>query len=102
MMFTNKASLSNRDQKNLNPPDYKCVMFTNKASLNNRCVKPRTAKKNNRGALMVEYALLIVVCIILAGLFLKTVEVDAENGPAQSGFIIQKWWGVLKTVAEDT
>ena len=51
---------------------------------------------------MVEYALLIVVCIALAGVFLKTVEVDAENGPAESGFIIQKWWGVLKAVAEDT
>ena len=59
-------------------------------------------KKRNRGALMVEYALLIVVCVGMATVLLKTIEIDAENGPGQSGWIIQKWWSALKVVAEDT
>ena len=50
---------------------------------------------------MVEYALLIVVCVGLAGLLLKSVKIDSD-GPVDSGFIIQKWWGALKAVAEDT
>ena len=51
---------------------------------------------------MVEYALLIVVCVGLAGLLLESVNIDADNGPNKSGFIIEKWWGALKAVAEDT
>ena len=59
-------------------------------------------KKHRRGAIMVEYALLIVVCVGLASLLLAIVQIDVDNGPGQSGFIIQKWWGALKAIAEDT
>ena len=59
-------------------------------------------KKRKRGALMVEYALLIVVCVGMATVLLATIKIDAENGPGQSGWIIQKWWGALEAVAEDT
>ena len=59
-------------------------------------------KKNKRGAIMVEYALLIVVCVGLAVLLLDSVDIDADNAPDKSGFIIKKWWGALKAVAEDT
>ena len=58
-------------------------------------------KKRKRGALMVEYALLIVVCVGLASLLLASIQIDADN-PGDSGFIIQRWWGALKAVAEDT
>ena len=50
---------------------------------------------------MVEYALLIVVCVGLAGSLLAIIKIDAD-GPGDSGWVIQKWWGALKAVAEDT
>ena len=58
--------------------------------------------KQKKGALMVEYALLIVACVVMAMVLLDAVKVGSGPGDDSTGFIIKKWWSALQVVAEDT
>ena len=50
--------------------------------------------KTNKGALIVEYTLLLVSCIAMAMLFNKIVDMD-------SGWVIRKWLEIIEVIAND-
>ena len=58
-------------------------------------------KKNHRiaGVIILEYALLLVVCISLALLIAEAVTIG--NSPDEHGDIVTKWMEVIKVIAED-
>ena len=60
-------------------------------------IKGSHSKK--KGAVVVEYVLLIVACLGVAILIAKTVDIGADE--SESGVVIKAWMAVLKTIAED-
>ncbi|HPI41477.1 MAG TPA: hypothetical protein PLJ21_11775 [Pseudobdellovibrionaceae bacterium] len=54
--------------------------------------------KNNRGQIVVEYLLLLVVGVALAALLIKQL---ASRDPENPGMIVQKWNSILQTIGDD-
>ena len=54
--------------------------------------------KNNRGQILVEYLLLMVIAIGLATLLTKKLIDRSEGAP---GMIIKAWDGILKNISND-
>ena len=52
-----------------------------------------------KGVVIVEYALLLVTCVALALLFANMVVLGGS--PDEHGFIVKKWFSVIKIIAED-
>ena len=57
--------------------------------------------KNKRGAIVLEYVLLLVACVAVAEL-IRTTIVDMNPDPASRGFMINAWENILQVIAEDT
>lgn len=55
--------------------------------------------KNNRGAIVVEYVLLLVGCVAIALIVNKFIEID--NIFDNSGWLIKVWWKAIEVIAED-
>ncbi len=70
-----KHDLQNNPQKNLKPPT------------------------KIKGAIIVEYMLLLVVCVALALILADLVKIGSSDD--QHGWIIGKWLNVIKVIAED-
>ena len=66
---------------------------TNKP-LNNK--KPR---RRNKGAILVEYVLLLVACVAIAEIIRRPFHKDPD--PTNAGTIIKTWHKAIKTIAED-
>ena len=56
--------------------------------------------KNQRGAIILEYVLLLVACVAFAQILIGIV--DRDNDPQNSGAVFKMWHGVLHTIGEDT
>ncbi len=54
--------------------------------------------KKNRGQIVVEYLLLLVVGVALATLLIKQL---ASRDPENPGMIVQKWNSILQTIGDD-
>lgn len=55
--------------------------------------------KNNRGQIVVEYVLLIVVAVTLAFLVAQTLTSRNVDSP---GYLIQKWQAIWVAIGKDT
>ena len=55
--------------------------------------------KQNKGAIILEYVLLLVACLGFAMIIKETVELQGNVG--DSGWIIQTWMDIIKIIAED-
>lgn len=55
--------------------------------------------KNQRGAFVLEYVLLLVACVAMAGLIRATM---VNRDPNNQGFVFTTWEKVLQIIAEDT
>ena len=56
--------------------------------------------RNRKGVLIVEYALLLVICVAMA-IAMKEI-IDINEDPNQSGGIIKGWYNIIKIIAKDT
>ncbi len=54
--------------------------------------------KNNKGAIVVEYVLLLLSCVAIASAVNKVFEID--NNVDDSGWVIKTWWNAVKIIAE--
>ena len=61
--------------------------------------RPVWSKNRYKGAVIVEYVLLLVACVAMATVIAEFVEFGSN--PDESGALIKVWMGVLKTIAED-
>ncbi len=55
--------------------------------------------RENRGAIMLEYVLLLVACLGFAALIKSAVEISSSS--EESGWVIQTWMSVINRIAED-
>ncbi len=51
------------------------------------------------GVIILEYALLLISCVLLALIIAKVVTIG--NTPDEHGWIVQKWVSVIQVIAED-
>lgn len=54
-----------------------------------------------KGQIVVEYALLMMISVIIATL-LVNLAVNRSTEPGEQGFIIQQWEKILQAIGEDT
>ncbi|UOF01451.1 hypothetical protein ACES2L_11100 [Bdellovibrio bacteriovorus] len=55
-------------------------------------------KKNNKGQIVVEYVLLLVVATGVAAFLISQL---VSRNPDEPGILVAKWHGILKVVADD-
>lgn len=53
---------------------------------------------NNRGQVVVEYVLLLVIAVALATLITREL---VKRDPENPGILVKKWDDILKTIGED-
>ena len=56
--------------------------------------------RNKTGVLIVEYALLLVICVTMAGIIKEIIEINKD--PQRSGSVIKIWYNIIEIIAEDT
>ena len=56
---------------------------------------------SKRGAVVLEYVLLLVACVVIAGI-IRDRMIDMDPDPASRGFVISAWETILRVIAEDT
>jgi uncharacterized membrane protein affecting hemolysin expression len=66
-----------------------------------KTVKPfsQDSLRNQRGQIVIEYVLLLVIGVSLAMLITSTM---VSRNPESPGFLIRKWVQIIKTIGEDT
>lgn len=55
-------------------------------------------RRNNRGQVIVEYVLLMVIAVAVAALITKEL---VQRNPDDPGILIQKWDAMLKEIGQD-
>ncbi|MDE0120005.1 MAG: hypothetical protein OXM55_08380 [Bdellovibrionales bacterium] len=55
--------------------------------------------RGNKGAIILEYVLLLVACLGFAILIKEVVEIGSNVD--ESGWVIKTWMAVIKVIAED-
>ena len=58
--------------------------------------------KKNKGQVAVEYVLLLVIVVALAGVFKAFINVGVEGDPNSAAPFIKYWRGLIKEIGEDT
>lgn len=53
---------------------------------------------NNRGQIVVEYVLLLVIAVSLSALLVKQLASRSSDNP---GILVSKWQSILDTIAKD-
>ncbi len=54
---------------------------------------------SNRGQIVVEYVLLLVIGVGVAMVITSTM---VSRNPDSPGFLVKKWFDIIKTIGEDT
>lgn len=63
------------------------------------CPRKQSIVSNQRGQIVVEYVLLLIIAVGLAA-FITTFV--ASRNPDQPGFLIAKWVQIINTIGADT
>ena len=58
--------------------------------------------KKNKGQVAVEYVLLLVIVVGLAGVFKTFIHVGNQTDPDSAAPFIKYWRGLIKNIGEDT
>ena len=61
--------------------------------------KTRRAENGEKGQIIVEYVLLLIVATTVASLIINTMVSRAEESP---GFLVRKWDQILRFIGSDT
>ena len=59
----------------------------------------RLINHHKKGALILEYCLLLMACVGIALLIQQTVSLDSNVD--DSGWVITTWMGIIETIAND-
>ncbi|MBX3022176.1 MAG: hypothetical protein KF799_10925 [Bdellovibrionales bacterium] len=59
----------------------------------------QTILRGQRGQIVVEYVLLLVIGVSVAALITSSMVSRSENNP---GFLVKKWFEIIKLIGEDT
>lgn len=58
--------------------------------------------KKNKGQVAVEYVLLLVIVVALAGVFKAFIDVGDERDPDSAAPFIKYWRGLIQEIGKDT
>ena len=62
--------------------------------------QPNSKGRKDKGSIVVEYVLLLVCCVAIAGAINTLFKMD--NNINNTGSIIRVWWQAVQVIAEDT